>query len=131
MSYSSRDYAADGLQYRGYVREEGERMREEWVWDETPEEVETRAAAWREANPGEPYWRAPNRSRRGHHEDRGLEPYERVRTYGPYATIGPAKRAAGTGNGVRKVTTGKLSGGGHFVRVAEVHVGTVEWRLPE
>lgn len=131
MSYRSRNYAASGDQFRGYVREVGERRTEEIVYDETEEEFAARRDAWTADNPGISIWHMRDRRRKYHYEDRGLQPYEEVRTFGPYATIGPAKAAAGTGRAVRKVTEHKRADGGHYTRTAEVHVGTVEWRLPE
>ena len=125
MSYRSRNYAADGVQFRGHVREVGEHMKQEWVWDETEAQAEARRDEARRNNTFYGDYR------KGHYEDRGLQSYDRTGTFGPYSTIGPAKRAAGTGSDVRKVTTTWKDNGEWCTRTAEVHVGTVEWRLPQ
>ncbi|WBQ03810.1 hypothetical protein [Kribbella sp. CA-293567] len=104
------------------------RMTSETVYDETEEEYAARKEAWRKANPGRPAYEMKPWYRTQHQEDRGLQPYADERTYGPYATIGPARAAAGTGRGQsRKVEEGTRHDGGVFRRIHTVQVGHVTW----
>lgn len=135
MSYGrGRDYIHGNTEYRGHVRQTGERMAYEHVYDETEEEYQARRAAWIAANPGRSihgYLGMPDPYRKQHREERGLQPYDEVRTYGPYATIGPAKRAAGTGRETFKTETRTDEHGVTHLTVRRVQVGTVEWKDAE
>lgn len=123
-----RQYINADVEYRGVVLETGERMTRELVYDETSEECAARLAAWQANNPGKGRWLMPDGYRKCHWEDRGLEPYEDLTVRGPYATIGPARRAAGTGRANSSaVETGTRRDGGTFTRVRKVQIGTVKW----
>lgn len=129
-----RNYINADVEYRGKVTETGTRMTREMVYDETAEECEARLQAWQAANPGKERWYMPHGTgyRKCHWEDRGLEPYESIAVRGPYATIAPARRAAGTRRGnSAAVETGTRRDGGTFTRVRVVQVGTVEWKDAE
>lgn len=131
MSRGGRNYIHGDVEYRGVIHETGTQMRQELVYDETAEELADRRAAWIANNERqfrrEPNWMAPSR-RKSHLEDRGLEPYEHTSVRGPYATIGPARRAAGTGRGNSSaIETGTRHDGGTFTKVRRVEIGRVTW----
>lgn len=124
MSYRSRNYVKGDVQYRGVVRTTGEHMTYEAVNDETEEEFAARC----EAAGGRHMLDWPDHWRKRHQEERGLKPYETERVFGPYATVGPARAAAGTGAGKsKKVETGTHKDGGDYTTVRTVEIGRVAW----
>lgn len=128
MARAGRNYIHGDVEYRGRIVETGTRMTSETVYDETDAEKDARIAAWLAANPRRDLWSMPDRWRKHHREDRGLMPYSSDRTFGPYATVGPARAAAGTGRGQsRRVETGERADGGTYHRVREVEIGRVMW----
>lgn len=131
MSRGGRQYIHGDVEYRGKETITGHREVTETVYDETEAENEARIKAWKAENPdkseynmsrseGNPYWR------KYHQESRGIQPFEEVRTFGPYATLGAARRSVGVGSGFRKEKLTERNGHPHLV-VLEVEIGRVTW----